>query len=409
MKKSSSISLKQSQQSSSSPTNENDSITGTCTSTKTSLSDLIPHNQTKQQTEWSSMKSFLQKSLASPSDLCPEEPTSTNPKLAKDVMYAKAVLETWKQEVDDSFAKEKETIGASFPYIRTSDESTLNGYTVINADLIKGDDKKVPAVILFHTGAGPQDVFLRWKADMLARDPMWGDDNGDNKNNNGCVVLIADIVGDSTGWTWTDRDRYDDTRKKVLQRTVQEHEHSHSHENENGPIEIIAQRWKLRETVAAAVQALKNIQEVDDQNIAAMGWCLGGHPVLELGRMKLDGVHTLVTFHGVFDGIKDDIDINTSISMSGLGTETAKGQRQNCVLICNGKSDPFVSRKNLEIGKKTFEGHSWNINILDFEDVKHGFTNPAQDYNPSDAFSFNEKASGTSWDAAKQLLKKQLL
>jgi hypothetical protein len=117
---------------------------------------------------------------------------------------------------------------ATICYLRQSDDTCLSGCIVMNSNLLNDDDNKVkktmttsatmsertsiltpvPAVIIFHTGAGLQEIFLRWKADMTARDEMWGE--------NGCIVFIADTVSDSTGWTWTDRDRYDTARKDAL-------------------------------------------------------------------------------------------------------------------------------------------------------------------------------------------------
>ncbi len=425
--------------SSSSYTTTNDNDNNDSGSWDKNCIDLINLGEGQQ---WSSMKSFVERytsTSSTPSGLCPDKPTPTNPQLAKDAMYAKAVLENWKRDIHTPIepdAKETETVGTNFIYSRstsdgdggTTTSTHLNGYVVVDLNLTRGDNKvkksdsisnqagsdvgvknkkaQVPAIILFHTGAGPQDVFLRWKADMLVRDPIFQDDDND-----GCIVLIADIVGDSTGWTWTDRDRYDETRKDLLQRTVLHSSASASSVSTSPTPTPSPQRWKLRETVAAAVEALKSIKQVDDQRIAAMGWCLGGHPVLELGRMKLPGVNTLVTFHGVFDGINDGDDISSSCNDKdkdeGHNHGTTNEQQQKCVLICNGRSDPFVSRENLDFGKQAFERHSWNVDILDFEHVKHGFTNPAQDYNPSDAFAFDGEASEASWNAAKKLLRKQ--
>ena len=367
--------------------------------------------------EWTSIDSFRETSL--PSDLCPENPSVSHPRLAKDTMYAKAVLEAWKKDIAQSQLASKSnlddatvnTIGARLEYTRKSDGASLNGYVVIRSNLLNdanGNRKNtvpvhVPAIMLFHTGAGPQDVFLRWKADMIARDEIWGD--------NGCVVLIADIVSDSSGWTWSDRERYDSTRKDLLQRSTGDTCAITHGNNSNGDetkdvtavTTATAQRWKLRETISAALDALGRINQVDNQRIGAMGWCMGGHPILELGRMKINGVNALITFHGVFDGITDDP------ADKSKDTEQKEKGAVDRVLICNGKSDPFVSQENLEIGRKTFETNSWDIEVLNFDNVKHGFTNPAQDFNPSDAFAFNEEAASTSWEATKKLLERQLL
>ena len=111
-----------------------------------------------------------------------------------------------------------------------------------------------------------EDIFLRWKADSLVAQT-------------GCVVLIADILGDETGWAWHDREKYGTVRKKVLL------------PDENG------ERKQLGNRVQAAIDTISTQHGVDKDRIGVMGFCLGGHPVLELARMKNPSVKTLVTFH----------------------------------------------------------------------------------------------------------------
>ena len=41
-------------------------------------------------------------------------------------------------------------------------------------------ENSLPGIILFHTGAGPQDIFLRWKADSLVNE-------ADDTFEDGCV------------------------------------------------------------------------------------------------------------------------------------------------------------------------------------------------------------------------------
>lgn len=335
--------------------------------------------------DWIDMDSFRES--LSPSDLCPEYPSTCNPRLAKDVEYASAVLDAW--EVDIVAYKNlptasNKTVGARIEYKRKSDDTNLSGYLVARSTLIydsekiqNGSTKSLPAIILFHTGAGPQDIFLRWKADMIVRDNIWGDD--------GCLVFIADIVSDSTGSTWTDRDKYDTTRKSLLQYTKRE---------EDG----VMRRWQLRQTIGAILDTLKLFDHVDNNKIAAMGWCMGGHPILELSTMEVDGVKALITFHGVFDGIHEND-----------GNDDPIKDDNKSILICNGLSDPFVPTESLQFGKTVFEQNNWDVEVLNFDNVKHGFTNPAQDFNPSENFAFDKHAADCSWEATRRLLKRQLL
>jgi dienelactone hydrolase len=346
---------------------------------------------------WVSMNEFRGNATTSIENLCPETPSEIHPRLAKDEDYAKAVIDGWNSDILQlqSTFRQKDILGARVQYIRKSDgdNTPLGGYMVTNSNNVFDNasptasiaTKRLPAIILFHTGAGPQDVFLRWKADMIARDEIWGDD--------GCIVFIADLLSDSTGWTWRNRERYDKTRSELMQRTTTVTTNSSNDE--------VPQRYKLRETIYAIMDTLHSIAEVDNDRIGAMGWCLGGHPILEMGRMNLKGVTALATFHGVFDGIEDVV-IPPSEQIVNLDDEKK-------LLICNGMSDPFVSQVSLEIARNAFESHSWNVEIVKFDNVKHGFTNPAQDCNPSDAFAFNENAANTAWTKTKVLFQSQLV
>ncbi len=69
----------------------------------------------------------------------------------------------------------------------------------------------LPGVILFHTGAGPHGAFLHWRADSPA-----GSDRTFGKG--GCVILIADILGDGVGWAWRDKNWYKAARSSLLAR-----------------------------------------------------------------------------------------------------------------------------------------------------------------------------------------------
>ena len=90
------------------------------------------------------------------------------------------------------------------PWIYHDEEGTpLYGHIVrpkldsaANADAAASKRKKNkksyhPGILLFHTAAGPQDVFLFRKAAALASDP-----------NLRCVVLICDVLSDQDGWAW---------------------------------------------------------------------------------------------------------------------------------------------------------------------------------------------------------------
>lgn len=205
-------------------------------------------------------------------------------RLAKDEEYATAVLEAWRKDVSQSQLRgSDESIGHAFQYGSDTDEmmQNMNGYIVAPSKLIYNNNnqgqtqEKVPAILLWHTGAGPQDIFLRWKADILSK-----------KLN--CVVMIADLISDSDGYAWSDRGRYAAAREQVLVIS--------QHDGMDG-------RWKFRQVIRAALDHLDALDYVDGDHVAALGWCFGCHPILEMGMMQEDCVKCLISYHGVFDGV----------------------------------------------------------------------------------------------------------
>ena len=68
------------------------------------------------------------------------------------------------------------------------------------------------------------------------------------------------------------------------------------------------------------------------------------------------------------------------------------------VLLFNGSDDPFVSKEDLESYSESLTNSCVETNIKNYPDTRHGFTNPAQDLNPSEAFGYNEDAAKNAWD-----------
>jgi len=337
---------------------------------------------------WHSLDPFVAETL-DPLTLCTAN--EDHPRLAKDTEYATAVLKVWRDNIS-SYPSFANPVGCNFLYrgseLKGSSNGEMNGYLVAPSSLVEletsGRMKKkeqVPAVVLFHTGAGPQDIFLRWKADILVREL-------------GCVVLIADIISDADGYAWTDRDRYDAARKRVLATS-----------EEGGR----SARWELRRVITAAINHLKDLDFVQSNSIAALGWCFGGNPILELGLMQEECVRALISYHGVFDGVKEYEVCTTGTSNESNATSGIdKAATRTQVLICNGQDDPFVQQDDTKLAKDLLEMKGCDVSVFNFDGVKHGFTNPAQDYNPSDMFAFNEHAAKKSWDLTIQLLRQTL-
>jgi dienelactone hydrolase len=128
-----------------------------------------------------------------------------------------------------------------------------------------------------------------------------------------------------------------------------------------------------------------------------LGWCLGGHAVLELARMQVQGVQAMATFHGVFDE-----NVCKELSAPNL-----QQQYTSCTefLLCHGTNDPFVS--NVENALDTLGKLHCRVSLLQLP-AKHGFTNPAQVWNESPAFAYDKESADKAWRQTLALLERRL-
>lgn len=313
-----------------------------------------------------------------PSDL--SKSSTTSPQLAKDIDYAEAILKAWKEDIDKRTTIQTSICSPIEYKCNNNDNTSLYGCIYRTSQPMQDNASLIPGLILFHTGAGPQDMFLHWKADSLVND--------EELFPKGCVVFIADILGDGEGWAWTDRLRYETVRKSILI------------PDDKG------ERNELKYRVQAAIDTLSAQSGVDSGKIAALGFCMGGHPILELARMQVPSVKVMVTFHGVWDGVDRLSHISSNDYRSSNSSDDELITRKPNVLVCTGEDDPFIGKDDLALATAMFNEVGCNCQVMKFERTRHGFTNPAQDYNPSDAFAFNRDSYSKSWSATRSLLKK---
>ena len=183
----------------------------------------------------------------------PSSDSSPEPRIARDEVYAAAILRAWVEDADIATAISRGDHLVHEPLSYEDGSGTLYGEFFSTA----AGAVPRPGIVMFHTGAGPRDVFLHWRASSLAAA--------------GFVVFVADMIGDSAG------DRWD----SAAWQAAAHHAHDPS----------IAARVALRQLRAHPL--------VNDSSIVAMGWCAGGGPVFELLRAAPPGLQAVVT--GVAD------------------------------------------------------------------------------------------------------------
>lgn len=112
----------------------------------------------------------------------------------------------------------------------------------------------------------------------------------------------------------------------------------------------------------AAMNTLKSHISVDDNQIAAIGYCFGGGVVLAMARMGVD-LKGVVSYHG-------------SVATK---TPARKGQVRAKVRVFNGAADPFVKAEQVTDFKKEMEAAAVDYKFVNYPGVKHSFTNPDAD------------------------------
>ncbi|CAE8694860.1 unnamed protein product [Polarella glacialis] len=275
------------------------------------------------------------------------------PRMAKDTAYADAVSSA---RSGDELLQEDGgaalAFGFAFEPLVYEDEAGLRR---LHGRLVRPtSSKNGAAVLLVHTAAGPHDVFLRWRAEVLAA--------------RGFIVLIADLLGDESGRGW--EPEWSQAARQPL----------------------VEDRSLLRRRTRASVAALAAVEGVNPHRIGAIGYCFGGRAVLDLARLGAGaGVAAVVSFHGILDdGVLPAADMSAATAPR--------------VLICHGDADPFVSPESRAACESQLRSSGARWDMMVFGGVRHGFTNPAQLLNDNPAFGFDPRAAEVSWAAAETLL-----
>ncbi len=146
-------------------------------------------------------------------------------------------------------------------------------------------------------------------------------------------------------------------------------------------------RRLIMSRMEAALYAVKLLPWVDDQKVAAIGFCFGGLCVLDLARAGTD-VKGVVAFHGLLGAANQNESENII---------KAK------VLVLHGNDDPMAPVEQvLALQQELTEaGADWQIHT--YGNTVHAFTNPVAN-DPEFGTVYNADADKRSWASMKSFL-----
>lgn len=141
-------------------------------------------------------------------------------------------------------------------------------------------------------------------------------------------------------------------------------------------------REKMRERVIAALDELRKQPHVDQNKIAAIGYCFGGTCVLELARSGAD-IAGVVSFHG---------------GLSNPNPSDAKNIKCR-MLVQTGANDPHCSPKVVEAFEDEMRQTDVDWYLITYGNAVHAFTNPMADSHHIPGIAYNKKADERSFQA----------
>ena len=139
----------------------------------------------------------------------------------------------------------------------------------------------------------------------------------------------------------------------------------------------------------AAMEALKSQPTVDPEQIAAIGYCMGGAIVLNAARQGFD-LDAVASFHGSLGGLLP-----------------IKGPVKGKILVCHGADDSFIPPEKVEAFKEEMKAAGADFKFISYPGAKHGFSNPKADEaakNFKIDVAYNAEADSKSWKELEALL-----
>jgi dienelactone hydrolase len=134
-----------------------------------------------------------------------------------------------------------------------------------------------------------------------------------------------------------------------------------------------------KERFLAGYELLRNHPLTRKDQIAAIGYCFGGHVVLFMAQEGLD-LKGVVSFHG------------------GLPAEKAEPKSFKAkVLICHGADDPLTTKEQITAYQDNLRAGGADWQFMVYGGAKHSFTNPDADKVGVPALAYNKIVDQRSW------------
>ena len=145
-------------------------------------------------------------------------------------------------------------------------------------------------------------------------------------------------------------------------------------------------RPMLQKRLLLSMETMRSQSEVDESNVAAIGFCFGGLCVLDIARTGAD-IDGVVSFHGLF----------------GSPGNTSGNKITAKVLALHGWNDPMATPDSVvALGEElTAMGADWQLH--GYGNTLHAFTNPEAN-DPDMGTVYSKSADRRSWMAMRNFL-----
>ncbi len=136
-----------------------------------------------------------------------------------------------------------------------------------------------------------------------------------------------------------------------------------------------------RRRMKSAIDFVKTLPQVSENNLAIIGYCFGGTMALEVARSGAD-IDGVVSFHG---GLSSQEPVTEGASVS------------SAILVHHGDADPHVKPEEVAAFKQEMRAAKADWQFVSYADAVHAFTEKHAGDDPSNGAAYNAKADQRSW------------